>query len=86
MPHQRRWNSEPLDAVENRREQLALHRSRRQLGLSAAEFARRLGVSAASVYRWEATMGRLKLQARPLAALAKLQQRARMKSAPSVTN
>jgi len=54
-------------------------RLRGQLGLSAAEFARRLGVSAASVYRWEATTGRLKLQARPLAALAKLQQQARGK-------
>jgi len=52
-------------------------RLRRQLGLSAAEFARRLGVSAASVYRWEAATGRLKLQARPLAALGKLQQQAR---------
>ena len=54
-------------------------RLRGQLGLSAAEFARRLGVSAASVYRWEATTGRLKLQARPLAALAKLQQQVRGK-------
>jgi len=54
-------------------------RLRGQLGLSAAEFARRLGVSAASVYRWEAVAGRLKLQARPLAALAKLQQQVRGK-------
>lgn len=54
-------------------------RLRRRLGCSAAEFARLLGVSAASVYRWEATTGRLKLQARPLAALAELQQRARRK-------
>jgi len=54
-------------------------RLRGQLGLSAAEFARRLGVSATSVYRWEATAGRLKLQARPLAALAKLQQQVRGK-------
>jgi len=49
-------------------------RLRARLGLSAAEFARRLGVTSASVYRWEATSGRLKLQSRPLAALAKLQQ------------
>lgn len=49
-------------------------RLRARLGLSAAEFARRLGVTSASVYRWEATTGRLKLQSRPLAALAKLQQ------------
>jgi len=54
-------------------------RLRGQVGLSAAEFAHRLGVSAASVYRWEATTGRLKLQARPLAALAELQQQARGK-------
>ncbi|MBN2563259.1 MAG: hypothetical protein JXQ75_20245 [Phycisphaerae bacterium] len=57
----------------------SIARLRRQLGLSAAEFGRQLGVSAASVYRWEATTGRLKLQARPLAALAKLQQQARRK-------
>jgi DNA-binding transcriptional regulator YiaG len=49
------------------------------MGLSAAEFARRLSVSAASVYRWEATTGRLKLQPRPLAALAKLQHQERRK-------
>ena len=54
-------------------------RLRMQLKLSAAEFARRLEVTAASVYRWEATVGRLKLQARPLAALAKLQQQTRRK-------
>ncbi len=52
---------------------------RRQLKLSAAEFAQRLGVSAASVHRWEATIGRLKLQTRPLAALAKLKQQAQRK-------
>ncbi len=49
---------------------------RRKLGLSVAEFAHQLGVSAGSVYRWEATTGRLKLQARPLAAIAELQQQA----------
>jgi len=54
-------------------------RLRRQLKLPAAEFAKRLDVSAASVYRWEATIGRLKLQASPLAALAKLKQQARRK-------
>ncbi len=54
-------------------------RLRRRLGLSAAEFARQLGVSATTVSRWEAATGRLKLQARPLAALAKLQQQARGK-------
>ena len=54
-------------------------RLRRQLKLSAAEFAQRLDVSAASVYRWEATIGRLKLRAGPLAALAKLKQQAQRK-------
>lgn len=52
-------------------------RLRRQLGHSAIEFARRLGVSVASVHRWETTTGRLKLQARTLAALAKIQQLSR---------
>jgi uncharacterized Zn finger protein len=52
-------------------------RLRKQLGLSVAKFARQLDVSAATAYRWEATTGRLKLLARPLAALAKLQQQAR---------
>ncbi len=52
-------------------------RLRRQLGLSVAKFAQQLDVSATSVYRWEATMGRLKLQPHPLAALAKLQQQTR---------
>jgi len=64
----------------------SIARLRRQLRLSAAEFAQRLDVSAASVYRWETTIGRLKLQARPLAALAKLQQRARMKHDRFVVN
>jgi uncharacterized Zn finger protein/DNA-binding transcriptional regulator YiaG len=52
-------------------------RLRKQLGLSVANFARRLDVSAASVYRWEATTGQLKLQAQPLATLAELQRQAR---------
>ncbi|MFQ5424272.1 MAG: hypothetical protein ACE5F9_09875 [Phycisphaerae bacterium] len=47
-------------------------RVRRQLELSVAEFAHRLGVSAASVYRWEATIGQLNLRTRPLAALTEL--------------
>ena len=54
----------------------SVSRLRARLELSVAEFARQLGVTSASVYRWEATTGRLKLQSRPLAALAKLQQRA----------
>ena len=41
-----------------------------------AQLSDRLGVTAASVHRWEATSGRLRLQSRPLVALAKLQQQA----------
>ena len=44
-------------------------RLRRRHGLSVAQFAGRLGVSAVTVYRWEATPGPLNLQARPLNAL-----------------
>ena len=47
-------------------------RLRRRLGLSVAEFARLLGVTAATVYRWEAAPGKLKLQARSLTALGRL--------------
>ncbi len=54
-------------------------RLRKQLELSAAAFARELGVTPASVYRWEATTGPLELQARPLAALAELQRQTRRK-------
>ncbi len=49
-------------------------RLRKRLGLSVPEFARKLNVSAASVYRWEAMPGRLKVQARTLAALAECQR------------
>ena len=51
-------------------------RLRQQLGLSVAQFARELGVTAPTVYRWEAASGRLNLRARPLVALAALQQQA----------
>lgn len=50
-------------------------RLRRRCGLSVAEFASRLGVSPVTVYRWEATSGRLNLQARSLAALTRLHRR-----------
>jgi DNA-binding transcriptional regulator YiaG len=49
-------------------------RLRRQQGLSVAQFAAQLGVSSATVYRWEATQGPLNLQARLLNALTALQQ------------
>ena len=50
-------------------------RLRRRCGLSVAEFASRLGVSPVTVYRWEATPGRLNLQARSLSALTRLHRR-----------
>ena len=50
-------------------------RLRRRHGLSVAEFASRLGVSPVTVYRWEATSGRLNLQARSLAAMTRLHRR-----------
>jgi DNA-binding transcriptional regulator YiaG len=49
-------------------------RLRRQQGLSVAQFAAQLGVSPATVYRWEATRGPLNLQARLLHTLATFQQ------------
>lgn len=49
-------------------------RLRRRLGLSGAAFARELGMSAATVRRWEATSGRLKLHDRSLGKLAALQK------------
>ena len=50
-------------------------RLRRRHGLSVAEFASRLGVSPVTVYRWEATPGRINLQARSLSALTRLHRR-----------
>ena len=47
-------------------------RLRRRHSHSVARFAELLGVSAVTVYRWEATPGRLNLQARPLKALMAL--------------
>jgi DNA-binding XRE family transcriptional regulator len=51
-------------------------RLRRQSGDTIAEFARRLGVSSSTVYRWESTEGRLKLKPRILEALAGLSRKA----------
>ena len=47
-------------------------RLRRRSRLSVAQFAGELGVSAVTVYRWEATPGPLNLHARPLNALLAL--------------
>jgi uncharacterized Zn finger protein len=47
-------------------------RLRKRLGLPVAQFAEKLGVTPASVRRWESTTGRLQLQARTLSALASL--------------
>ena len=51
-------------------------RLRRQHNLSVAEFARQLGVSAATVYRWELTSGTLNPQNRVREALQALRERA----------
>lgn len=45
---------------------------RERAGLSVQEFAQRIGVSLASVYRWEKTSGELYLRSRPLKALRQL--------------
>lgn len=54
-------------------------RLRKQLKLSVAQFAKRLGVSSASIYRWEKISERLKLQNNTLLKLARLQQQANRK-------
>ena len=47
---------------------------RKRTGLSVADFAARIGVSAASVYRWENCRGKLRLHSSSLAALKELHQ------------
>ena len=54
-------------------------RLRQQLKLSVAQFAKRLGVSSASIYRWGKISERLKLQNNTLLKLARLQQQANRK-------
>lgn len=49
-------------------------RLRKAAGLTVPDFARALGVSTPSVQRWENTPGPLKLRARPLAALSRMQE------------
>jgi len=50
-------------------------RLRRALGLSVPDLAKALGVTAATIYRWESTPGRLNLQPGSLRALAGLGER-----------
>jgi len=52
---------------------------RKQSKLSVALFAKRLGVSSASIYRWEKIPERLKLQNNTLLKLARLQRQANRK-------
>jgi uncharacterized Zn finger protein len=54
-------------------------RLRKQSKLSVVQFAKRLGVSGASIYRWEKIPERLKLQNNTLLKLARLQQQANRK-------
>jgi len=52
-------------------------RLRRQLGCTVAEFAQQVGVTTATVHRWQATAGRLRLQHQSLRALERLHRQAR---------
>ena len=54
-------------------------RLRKQLKLSVAQVAKQLGVSSASIYRWEKIPEKLKLQNNTLLKLAKLRQQANRK-------
>jgi uncharacterized Zn finger protein/DNA-binding XRE family transcriptional regulator len=57
-------------------------RLRSQLKLSVSEFAERLEVTPASIYRWEKTSGRLKLRSQTFIALARLHQHIRAHTTP----
>jgi len=57
-------------------------RMRRRLKLSVSEFAERLEVTPASIYRWERTSGRLKLRPHTFIALARLHQQVRTNTTP----
>lgn len=69
----------PSTATRLRPTSASVARLRKKLGLTATEFATALGVSAATVGRWESAGGNLKLQQRPLAALARLHAKAKEK-------
>ena len=49
-------------------------RMRRALRMDVDEFAEALGVTPATVYRWERVKGRLRIQSRPLQALHRLRE------------
>jgi uncharacterized Zn finger protein len=57
-------------------------RLRSQLKISVSEFAERLEVTSVSIYRWERTSGRLKLQPHTFIALARLHQQVRVHATP----
>ena len=57
-------------------------RLRSQLKLSVSEFAKRLEVTPASIYRWERTSGRLKPRPHTFIALARLHQQVRAHATP----
>ena len=57
-------------------------RLRSQLKLPVSEFAERLEVTPASIYRWERTSGRLKLRPHTFIALARLHQQVRAHATP----
>ena len=78
-PDLTRSNPEITELPQIRPTGKSVTRLRSQLKLSVSEFAELLGVTPASIYRWEKTSGRLKLQSLTFIALAKLYQQAREK-------
>ncbi len=58
----------------------SISRLREKSGLTVQDFAARLGVTPASVYRWENSRGRLNLQDRSLSALQRLHEQVESKS------
>ena len=58
----------------------SISRLRQKSGLTVQDFATRLGVTPASIYRWENSRGRLNLQDRCLLALRRLHEEMELKS------
>lgn len=69
-----RVNSTPSALPRLRPTGNSVKKTRKNLNLSVPQFAERLGVSSAIIYRWEKHRGRLNLQNRSLIALAQLHQ------------